>query len=142
MPQWLPLRPRTRSPNARAPSTKFEQRRELLCNGGRRREMMQSVPFRSPTMKESTTLLRRRWGRGGDSRKNGFPGTLCVSLFLVCAARVAAGQKFEDDFLLRESVSAADPRTAREIFDGFERKASLVVFHIYLYLWRIQQVRR
>ena len=108
--------------------------------------MMQSVPFRSPTMKETTLLWRRR-RRGGDSRKlhsrkNGFPGTLCVSLFLVCAARVAAGQKFEDDFLLRESVSAADPRTAREIFDGFERKASFVQFHIYLYLWRIQQVRR
>ena len=144
---------RTRAPPLAPPSTKFEQRRELLCNGGGGAGVRCSQCRSGPrsTMKESTVQRQRRC-RGGadsrklDSRKNDFPGThllpgrrWCVALFLLCVARVSAGQRFEDDFLLRESVSAADPRTARKIFDDFEREASPVLFHICFYLLRSQQ---
>ena len=44
-------------------------------------------------------------------------------LFLLAGVRASSGQQFEDDFLLRESVSAADPRKARRIFEDFESQA-------------------
>ena len=49
-------------------------------------------------------------------------------LFLLVGVRASSGQQFEDDFLLRESVSAADPRTARRIFEDFESQASYYNF--------------
>ena len=49
-------------------------------------------------------------------------------LFLLVGVRASSGQQFEDDFLLRESVSAADPRTARRIFEDFENQASYYNF--------------
>ena len=47
--------------------------------------------------------------------------------------RASSGQQFEDDFLLRESVSAADPRTARRIFEDFESQASYYNFDVDLH---------
>ena len=52
-------------------------------------------------------------------------------LFLFSGVTPASGQRFEDDdFLLRESVSAADPRTARRIFDGFQSQARFATYGI------------
>ena len=45
-------------------------------------------------------------------------------LFLLTGVTSASGQRFEDDFLLKESISAADPRTARRIFEGFGSQVS------------------
>merc|ERR1719367_2219400 len=61
------------------------------------------------------------------SRKSGIPRSaiairfvFACFLFLLVGVRASSGQQFEDDFLLRDSVSAADPRTARRIFEDFE----------------------
>ena len=51
-------------------------------------------------------------------------------LFLLVGVRASSGQQFEDDFLLRESVSASDPRTARRIFEDFESQASYYIFNM------------